>query len=170
MYERAIANVPPASEKRYWQRYIYLWINYALFEELQAEDPERTREVYRECLKLIPHKAFSFSKIWIMAAQFEIRCKRLDACRKILGMAIGLAPKDKIFRTYIDIELQLGNIDRCRTLYEKALEHAPQNCGTWSKFAELERSLGRDAQPALVIGRHCITECDSAPVQYNGVV
>ena len=30
--------------------------------------------------------------------------------------------------------------------------------------------LGRDAQPALVIGRHYITERDSAPVQYNGVV
>ena len=25
VYERAIANVPPAAEKRYWQRYIYLW-------------------------------------------------------------------------------------------------------------------------------------------------
>ncbi|KAI8002533.1 Crooked neck-like protein 1 [Camellia lanceoleosa] len=29
VYERAIANVPPVEEKRYWQRYIYLWINYA---------------------------------------------------------------------------------------------------------------------------------------------
>lgn len=25
VYERAIANIPPAEEKRYWQRYIYLW-------------------------------------------------------------------------------------------------------------------------------------------------
>lgn len=36
VYERAIANVPPAAEKRYWQRYIYLWVKYALFEELDA--------------------------------------------------------------------------------------------------------------------------------------
>ena len=36
VYERAIANVPPAAEKRYWQRYIYLWVKYALFEELEA--------------------------------------------------------------------------------------------------------------------------------------
>ena len=28
----------------------------------------------------------------------------------------------------------------------------------------------RDAQPALVIGRHYMTERDSAPVQYNGIV
>ena len=45
MYERAIANLPPLAEKRYWRRYIYLWINYALFEELQAEDVQRTRQV-----------------------------------------------------------------------------------------------------------------------------
>eukprot|EP00897_Mesotaenium_endlicherianum_P005435 jgi/Mesen1/491/ME001024S10726 len=125
VYERAIANVPPADEKRFWQRYIYLWINYAL-----------------ECLKLVPHKKFSFAKVWLMAAQFEIRQKNLAAARRILGTAIGVAPKDKIFKTYIEVELQLGNIDRCRTLYEKYLEWAPANCYAWSKYAELERSLG----------------------------
>ncbi|XP_010261495.1 PREDICTED: crooked neck-like protein 1 isoform X2 [Nelumbo nucifera] len=141
VYERAIANVPPAAEKRYWQRYIYLWINYALYEELDAEDMERTREVYRECLKLIPHEKFSFAKIWLLAAQFEIRQKNLKAARLILGNAIGKAPKDKIFKKYIEIELQLGNIDRCRKLYEKYLDWAPENCYAWSKYAELERSL-----------------------------
>ena len=142
VYERAIANVPPANEKRFWQRYIYLWINYALYEEIEARDAERTREVYRACLKVIPHAEFSFSKIWIMAAKFEIRQKRLDAARKILGLAIGLAPKEKIFEMYIDMEFQLGNVDRCRTLHEKHLEIEPQNCSTWIKYADLERSLG----------------------------
>jgi crooked neck len=63
-----------------------------------------------------------------MAAQFEIRQKQLPSARKILGLAIGTAPKGKIFKTYIEIELQLGNIDRCRTLYEKYLDWAPANC------------------------------------------
>jgi crooked neck len=36
VYERAIAQVPPAQEKRLWRRYIYLWIKYALFEELET--------------------------------------------------------------------------------------------------------------------------------------
>ncbi|KAK9114221.1 hypothetical protein Syun_021018 [Stephania yunnanensis] len=160
VYERAIANIPPAEEKRYWQRYIYLWINYALYEELDAEDMDRTREVYRECLNLIPHKKFSFAKIWLLAAQFEIRQKNLYGARRILGNAIGRAPKDKIFKKYIEIELQLGNINRCRTLYEKYLVWAPENCYAWSKYAELERSLSETeraraifelaiAQPAL---------------------
>ncbi|KAL6276535.1 hypothetical protein ACE6H2_020136 [Prunus campanulata] len=87
VYERAIANVPPVPEKRYWQRYIYLWINYALYEELDAGDMERARD------------------------------------------------------KYIEIELNLGNFDRCRKLYEKYLHWSPENCYAWTKYAELEKSL-----------------------------
>ncbi|MCL7030478.1 hypothetical protein MKW94_017870 [Papaver nudicaule] len=142
VYERAVANVPPAEEKRYWQRYICIWINYALYEELDAQDMDRARQVYKECLKLIPHKKFSFGKIWLMAAEFEIRQMNLAAARKILGNAIEVAPKDKIFKKYIEIELQLGNMDRCRALYAKYLDWAPGNCYAWIKFAEFEMSLG----------------------------
>jgi len=142
VYERAVANLPPAHEKRYWQRYIYLWIKYALFEELDAGEPDRAREVYRTCLKLIPHQTFTFSKIWVLAAKLEVRQKRLEAARKILGTAIGVVPKDKTFKSYIELELQLGNIDRCRKLYEKYLEWNPANCHAWIKFAELEKTLG----------------------------
>ncbi len=31
--------------------------------------------------------------MWVLAAQFEVRQLRLDAARKIMGMAIGMAPK-----------------------------------------------------------------------------
>ena len=54
---------------QYWRRYIYLWINYAVYEEMEAEDIGRTREVYRTCLDLIPHKRFTFAKIWLLYAQ-----------------------------------------------------------------------------------------------------
>lgn len=66
----------------------------------------------------------------------------------------------QIFKKYIEIELHLGNIDRCRKLYEKYLEWSPENCYAWSKYAELEKSLDENeraraifelaiAQPAL---------------------
>ena len=150
VYERAIAAVPPAPEKKYWHRYIYLWIKYALFEELEAEDMDRCREVYRACLKLLPHKAFTFAKIWIMAAQFEIRAHRLDAARKILGMAIGLCPKNKLYRSYIEMELALGCVDRCRKLYEQYLSWNPANAGAWGRFAELEASLGESERARAI--------------------
>jgi len=112
-------------------------INYALYEEIETEDVERTRDVYRyansflfwnlrsyihllfteavlidclysflpniyrECLKLIPHSKFSFAKIWLLAAQFEIRQLNLAGARQILGNAIGKAPKDKVSLKFV---------------------------------------------------------------------
>lgn len=72
VYERSIAQLPPTLEKRHWKRYIYLWINYALFEEVQAKDIERCRAVCQKVLEIIPHQKFSFAKIWIYFAEFEV--------------------------------------------------------------------------------------------------
>ncbi|KAF5122072.1 Pre-mRNA-splicing factor clf1 [Metarhizium brunneum] len=141
VYERAVAQVPPTQEKRHWRRYIYLWIFYAVWEELEGQDMERARQIYSTCLSLIPHKKFTFAKVWLLAAQFEVRQGQLTAARKLLGRAIGMCPKDKIFNGYIDIERKLFEFVRCRTLYEKHIEFNPANCQTWIKFAELERGL-----------------------------
>uniref|UniRef100_A0A3P9P9R6 Crooked neck pre-mRNA splicing factor 1 n=1 Tax=Poecilia reticulata TaxID=8081 RepID=A0A3P9P9R6_POERE len=157
VYERAIANVPPIQEKRHWRRYVYLWINYALYEELETRDPERTRQVYQACLELIPHKKFTFAKIWLLFAQFEIRQKNLPGARKIMGSAIGRCPKNKLLKGYIELELQLREFDRCRKLYEKYLEFSPENCTTWIKFSELETILG-DVERARAIFELAISQ------------
>ncbi|KAI4538113.1 hypothetical protein MG293_011516 [Ovis ammon polii] len=157
VYERAIANVPPVQEKRHWKRYIYLWINYALYEELEAKDPERTRQVYQASLELIPHKKFTFAKMWLLYAQFEIRQKNLPFARRALGTSIGKCPKNKLFKGYIELELQLREFDRCRKLYEKFLEFGPENCTSWIKFAELETILG-DIERARAIYELAISQ------------
>lgn len=48
------------------------------------EDIERTRAVYKTCKQIIPHKKFTFSKIWIMFAHFEVRQLQLRDARKIM--------------------------------------------------------------------------------------
>lgn len=50
-------------------------------------------------------------------------------------MALGMCPKDKLFRGYIDLEIQLREFDRCRKLYEKFLEFGPENCITWMRVS-----------------------------------
>lgn len=111
---------------------------------------------------------FTFAKLWLLCAQFEIRQKNLQGARKIMvrldcliilfpafkntetnrfplvsqGTAIGKCPKNKLLKGYIELELQLREFDRCRKLYEKYLEFSPENCTTWIKFAELETILG----------------------------
>ncbi|KFY13403.1 hypothetical protein V491_06409 [Pseudogymnoascus sp. VKM F-3775] len=141
VYERAIAQLPPSQEKRHWRRYIYLWIFYAIWEEMDAGDISRARQVYAECLRLIPHKKFTFAKVWLLAAMFEVRQKDLGKARKMLGQAIGMCPKDKLFTGYVALELKLFEFARCRMLYEKAVMFNPANSSAWIKFAELERGL-----------------------------
>ncbi|KFY81921.1 hypothetical protein V500_10965 [Pseudogymnoascus sp. VKM F-4518 (FW-2643)] len=141
VYERAIAQLPPSQEKRHWRRYIYLWIFYAIWEEMDAGDVSRARQVYAECMRLVPHKKFTFAKVWLLAAMFEVRQKDLGKARKMLGQAIGMCPKDKLFTGYVALELKLFEFARCRMLYEKALLFNPANSSAWIKFAELERGL-----------------------------
>ncbi|KAJ1326792.1 crooked neck [Microdochium nivale] len=142
VYERAVAQVPPTQEKRHWRRYIYLWLFYALWEEMEAKDIDRARQIYKLCLNLVPHKKFTFAKIWLLKAQFEVRQGDLSAMRKTMGQAIGMCPKDRLFKGYIELELKLFEFVRCRTLYEKHVEWNPTNGQTWIKFSELERGLG----------------------------
>lgn len=59
----------------------------------------------------------------------------------MLGRAIGMCPKDKLFDGYVDLERKLFEFVRCRKLYEKHVQYNSTNCQTWIKFAELERGL-----------------------------
>jgi len=141
IYERAIAQIPPTQEKRHWRRYIYLWLFYAVFEETVPRDTERTRQIYQECIRLLPHKRFTFAKVWLMFAHFEVRQSQLTTARKLLGQAIGMCPKDKLFKGYIELEMKLFEFTRCRQLYTKYIEWNGTNCQTWIHFAQLERGL-----------------------------
>lgn len=142
VYERAVANKPPVMQKRYWRRYVYVWIYYALFEELQTGDIAKARAVYDGIIKVVPHKHFSFAKIWKLYAEFEVRQLDLERARKIFGRAIAECQKERIFLDYADLEMRLGNIDRCRKIYAKFLEVHPQNPKAWNVYVDLEDSVG----------------------------
>lgn len=141
VYERAVAQVPPGNEKRHWRRYIFLWLDYALFEEIETKDFSRTREIYQTAMRLVPHKQFTFAKLWLMYARFEVRQLDLPAARKVLGTAIGMCPKEALFKGYIQLEFDLREFDRVRTLYEKYIEFDSTNSAAWIKYAELETQL-----------------------------
>jgi hypothetical protein len=127
VYERAVAQVPPTAEKRYWRRYIFLWLDYALFEEIetkvctsspmyhnpnsshrQRQDFTRAREIYKTALRVIPNKQFTFTKVWVQFAYFELRRLDLVGARKILGTAIGMCAKESLFKKYIQMEIDVS--------------------------------------------------------------
>mmetsp|Transcript_4070 Transcript_4070/g.6886 ORF Transcript_4070/g.6886 Transcript_4070/m.6886 type:complete len:90 (-) Transcript_4070:1090-1359(-) len=41
LYERAVVCQPLVLEKIHWKRYIYLWLNYAVFEESVCEEADK---------------------------------------------------------------------------------------------------------------------------------
>merc|ERR1719230_1527907 len=93
-------------------------------------------------IKTVPHKQFSFAKIWKFYAEFEVRQLCLDRARRIFGRAIAECSKERIFLDYADLEMRLGNIDRCRKIYEKFLEVHPHNPKAGSVYCDLEESVG----------------------------
>ena len=50
-----------------------------------------------------------------MYAQFEVRRLDLPAARKALGAAIGMCPKEKLFKGYIQLEFDVGDT-RCERI------------------------------------------------------
>ena len=43
-----------------------------------------------------------------MFAKFEVRRLELVSARKILGTAIGMCPKEALFKGYIDLEVEVS--------------------------------------------------------------
>ena len=140
-----IKGLPPQKKRKdnNWRRYIYIWIRFLLFVELKLGDMAKCESLYKRLInEIIPHKRFTFAKAWIMYSEFEIRRGDLTAARKILGVSLGLCPKPKLFKYYIDLETKLREFDRLRKIYERYIEFSPDKLQIWLDFARLEEDLG----------------------------
>ncbi|KAE9980319.1 hypothetical protein BLS_008084 [Venturia inaequalis] len=141
VYERAIAQLPPSQEKRHWRRYIYLFLFYATWEEVTTGDMEKVAAIYQAGQSIIPHKKWTSAKMWLAYADFQIRQMNIDGARKTLGKSLGICPKTKLFREYIDLETRLFEFERVRTIHAKRVAWNPENAVGWKEYAELERGL-----------------------------
>ncbi len=56
-------NIPPANEERFWMRYVFLWVNWAVWEEMEAKDNIQAKKVYENALSIVPHKLFTFPNL-----------------------------------------------------------------------------------------------------------
>ncbi|ODV59862.1 Clf1p [Ascoidea rubescens DSM 1968] len=141
VFDDCVKCTPKVVQKDYWRRYIFIWIKYIFWEELNFANISKVRELFKRILKIIPHKKFTFAKIWILNAKFEIRQNDIGKARKLFGMAIGMCSKPKLFKEYISIEIKLKEFDRVRKIYEKFLESYPGLINIWNEYAEFESNL-----------------------------
>ena len=132
VHKKMISNKPHVVQKWYWNNYIYLWINYALYKELEVKDNNRMRVVFNACFGIILHVKFTFIKVWILTAWFEIWWTDFKAAQVVMENAIGRAPKKKLFKKYNEMEwAQLTfqvNVHRYWILYGKYIEWSSSNC------------------------------------------
>uniref|UniRef100_A0AAY4CE56 Crooked neck protein n=1 Tax=Denticeps clupeoides TaxID=299321 RepID=A0AAY4CE56_9TELE len=138
VYERAIANVPPIQEKRHWRRYIYLWINYALYEELEVKF-DRCRKLYEKYLEFSPENCTT----WIKFAELETILGDVDRARAIFELAIGqprLDMPEVLWKAYIDFEIEQEEYDNTRELYKRLLQRT-QHVKVWISYAQFELSI-----------------------------
>ena len=49
-------------------------------------------------------------------------------------MALGKCPRPKIFKAYAELELNLGEMDRCRTIYEKFVSTFGAITSAWIEY------------------------------------
>lgn len=154
-YNRATALFPPALTKTAeWRRYIYLWIRYAFYEEL-AGNMDAARAIYKRAIEVVPHSKFTFAKLWVFFANFELRHatdRNPMTARRILGQGIGKSRggTPKLFKQYIELEIKLKEFDRCRTLYEKFILRFPSKSQTWIDFANFEELLGEEQRARAI--------------------
>lgn len=165
--EESVSNTQPrdATKTSAWKRYIYLWVRYLVYVELEVQNIDLCRRLYQRLIDLIPHRKFTFSKVWFMYSQFELRNGELTSTRKIMGNALGICPKPKTFKLYINMEIKLKEFDRVRKLYEKFIEYDPSNMNSWIAYAELEVNLG-DYERAIGIYELSLMP-DIAPLSHD---
>ncbi|KAI3903104.1 hypothetical protein MKW92_005711, partial [Papaver armeniacum] len=148
IYERAIANVPPAKRSRCWQSGIYTcgMINYALYEELDVEDMDRKREIYRYicsfmfgCLKLIPPKKFSFAKyvLWLHNSRYSYTAKKSLPTTHCYLYLFSMRFEQDPIQAYINFEISEREYANTTVLYEKLLI-STTHYKVWERYAKFE--------------------------------
>ncbi|GME73297.1 unnamed protein product [Ambrosiozyma monospora] len=150
-FDRVIHTVPePSASKSDWLPWIYIWLRYISWEEVSNKNIDEARTLFRDLLDVIPHKKFTFAKVWIKFAEFETRQGDLITARKILGRSMGVCPNAIIMKFYISLEIKLKEFDRVRMIYNKLIESFSNVVGYWLEYANLETNLGDDPRAKAI--------------------
>lgn len=142
VFRRATENTPPTREKKFWRRFVWLFLYWATWEEARWHDAAAAEAVFRAALHLLSAEAFTFGKVWIAYARFLLRTRGVSAARRVFGAAIGAHPKGNIWAAYIAMEASLRCFDRVRRLHEAQIAWAPSDARSWIAYARVEAALG----------------------------
>lgn len=110
-------------------------------------------EAYQSVLEVVPDQPVALRRVEVLrfravqsdvaAAQAALAGRRLDEARDHYGRAVKASPDSAFLqRDLADVERQLGNGDRARTLIERALTLDPQDAKAYAIRGELREAAG----------------------------
>ncbi|CAG8446743.1 16484_t:CDS:10 [Acaulospora colombiana] len=128
IYERAISQVPPTQEKRFWRRYIYLWINYALYEELETMkmlgDYDRCRAIFELA---VDQPILDMPELlWKAYIDFEFSEEEFEKTRQLYKRLLEKTGHVKVWISFAQFELNADGgdredaVERSRNIFETA--------------------------------------------------
>ena len=130
---------------RYRREHIGNWVKYARFEE-DNKEYERARSVFERALE-VDHRS---SELWLRYAEFEMRNEFVNHARNLLDRAVQILPRvDFLWFKYVYMEEMLGDLAKCRTVFERWMKWMPDD-NAWLSYARFETRCER-LQPAKII-------------------
>lgn len=117
-----------------------LWQAWARMEEqLQQEDPDVVRMLYRKGLERSPRSRYTFLS-WAM---FEKKVGQVKEAKKLLKRGLHMNPKDAaLAQAWGLIEVEQGNLDEARRLFTKASKADPGHLPVWQAWGCMEFRAG----------------------------
>ena len=140
LYNRALDNAPELVKVK-WKRYAYLWIKCIVFEELYCHEIELAEQKIIDCLRQLLDKPFTIAKLWNFCALFYIRKKQPDMARKVFERGLSTKSTCRLYKYYIQMEIDLEQFDKARKLYESLICDFPKRVDGYVDYATFELEM-----------------------------
>jgi len=110
---------------RYRREHMGNWVKYSRFEE-ENKEFERARSVLERALE-VDHRS---SELWLRYAEFEMRNEFVNHARNVLDRAVQILPRvDFLWYKYVYMEEMVGDLAKCRAVFERWMEWLPDDNG-----------------------------------------
>uniref|UniRef100_A0A0D9W589 Pre-mRNA-splicing factor Syf1/CRNKL1-like C-terminal HAT-repeats domain-containing protein n=1 Tax=Leersia perrieri TaxID=77586 RepID=A0A0D9W589_9ORYZ len=158
VYERAVTNVPPKQEKRYWKRILYekfiewdpsncyAWLKYAEMEK-SLRETDRVRSIYQ--LAVSQQELDTPELLWTALLQFEISENHFERARQLYEELLNRTKHLNVWISYAEFEASSGlddagcqaeRVQRCRAIFHRAFNYFSTTASTES-IQEIQQHL-----------------------------
>lgn len=111
-YMNAVRNFPPNHvDGKCATTYMYLWLHYALYEELVGQDVEEIQKIYRTMQELVQALPVDPIKFGLFYAKFEIRNGSVETAQEIVDALINEIPSDQLVERVEEVKMILDIFD-----------------------------------------------------------